>query len=217
MSGVAALLQERDGQLMQGRDMPSDLMRGLLANTATDAGLPGPDFQYGFGLMNTEAAANAIERKLYLRDSLEAGATPKTYTISIPKGCKALKVMLVWNDPATARQTPYAEPVLVNNLDLQLSLAGQDYLPWVCDHRPGHVEENAVRRLDTLNNIEQITLNASELGSASEATLTVKATAIAKGTQPYTLTWWYEDDEPRVLSPAYGQLVEPGGFGYPMV
>jgi len=35
---------------------PSALLRALLANTATDLGRPGPDFQFGYGLMNAEPA-----------------------------------------------------------------------------------------------------------------------------------------------------------------
>lgn len=62
VTGHAALLSERFAQLNGGREITSSLLRALLANTATDAGRPGPDFQYGYGVMDAERAANALEQ-----------------------------------------------------------------------------------------------------------------------------------------------------------
>ena len=62
VTGHAALLSERFAQLNGGREITSSLLRAILANTATDAGRPGPDFQYGYGVMDAERAANALEQ-----------------------------------------------------------------------------------------------------------------------------------------------------------
>ncbi len=35
-------------------------MKGLITHTATDLGNAGPDYIYGWGLMNTEAAAEVM-------------------------------------------------------------------------------------------------------------------------------------------------------------
>ncbi len=62
VTGHAALLSERFAQLNGGREITSSLLRAILANKATDAGRPGPDFQYGYGVMDAERAANALEQ-----------------------------------------------------------------------------------------------------------------------------------------------------------
>jgi len=73
VTGSAALVVERYAQLHQGQNIPSVLLRGLLANTATDAGRPGPDFQYGYGVLNAEKAVVAVENGWYNTGTLEAG------------------------------------------------------------------------------------------------------------------------------------------------
>lgn len=214
VTGTAALVSERYTQLNQGREIRSDLLRALLANTATDAGRPGPDFMYGYGIMNAERAVKAIEQHLYLHDSL-ANAQSKLHTIPIPSGCTGLRVMLVWNDPVAMRATQWGDRVLINDLDLSLKAGANDYLPWVCKALKGHVTDYAAREKDTLNNIEQVTLNASELGGRASVTISVVGSEIPAGLQHYTLTWWYEYDEmPRILAPTFGAKLLPGELAY---
>jgi len=213
VSGTAALITERYAQLNQGRELPSALLRGLLANTATDAGRPGPDFQYGYGIMNAERAVVALENAWYLADSLQHGMV-KNHTINIPKGCQGLRVMLVWNDPVVAKSHAFRERALVNDLDLVTTVGTTDYLPWVCDTARNGLENNASRSVDHLNNIEQVTLTAEELAGATQVTVTVKGSEIPTQHQDYTLVWYLEEGEPRVVSPANGDLCTPGGDCY---
>lgn len=165
VTGTAALLSERYAQLHQGQEIPSDLLRAILANTATDAGRPGPDFQYGFGIMNGEKAAIALENQYHAQDAVANGEN-KQLTIQIPAGCQELRVMLVWNDPPSVKADEWGDRTLVNDLDLSLTVGSTNYLPWVCDPTKGNLLKNAVRNSDHLNNIEQITLTAHELQGA---------------------------------------------------
>ena len=208
VSGHASLLQERYAQLFAGRYMRSDLLRALLANTATDAGRPGPDFQFGYGIMNAEKAVRALEQGYYRFDSVELKKNNE-FKIAVPAGCKGLRVMIAWNDPAYGAQSQWGSKVLVNDLDLILQGAGKSYQPWVCNPTKGHVADNASRGVDTLNNIEQVTLSADELVGVGEVAVTVRGTIIANGVQGYTLTWWFDEDVLRLVAPANGQLATP--------
>lgn len=206
VTGHAALISERYAQLNQGKGMPNVLLRALLANTATDAGRPGPDFQFGYGIMNAEHAVEALENGWYLQGELELGRS-LTQRIAVPPEATAVKVMLVWNDPAVAKEYKFRDKTLVNDLDLTVN----EYLPWVCDHRPEGLEKNAERKVDTLNNIEQVTLSRADLKGVTEIAMTVKAHAVAQGVQGFVLTWYFEVPEPRVISPADGMLCSQNG------
>ena len=213
VTGHAALIVERYAQLNGGKDMPSVLLRNLLANTATDLGRPGPDFQFGYGLMNAERAVQALEHSWYLNDNVNNGQT-KSHKITIPTGCKGLRVMLVWNDPASAKEYAWEESILVNDLNLSVKVGNTPFLPWVCDPSFGKVEEPAARKVDNLNNIEQVTLNTDELKGANEVTVTIEGKRITNTSQAYSLTWYFEEDEPRLISPADGMQVAAGGECY---
>ena len=213
VSGTTALLAERYAQLNQGREIRSDLLRSILANTATDIGRPGPDFQYGYGIMDAEKAAITLENGYYHYDSLAMGQVNE-WEIPIPSACQGLRVMIAWIDPPAYKTPQWGSRVLINDLDLSLEVGGTTYLPWVCNGTKGHVEDNAARAVDTLNNMEQITLNQSELRGKQGVKVLVKGREISKGKQRYVLTWWYDEDTPRVGSPASGMALEPGKQAY---
>jgi len=112
--------------------------------------------------MNAERAAVSLENGWYCLDSLKLGDRYKR-TLSIPKGCTGVRVMLTWNDPTVVRPAAYGQRALVNDLNLSLIVGGVDYHPWVCDNSRWGLEKPATRKVDNLNNIEQITLSASTL------------------------------------------------------
>lgn len=212
VTGHAALIQERYAQLNSGAEMHSALLRALLANTADDAGRPGPDFQFGYGIMNAEQAVLALEERQYMMGTVSHGQV-FTHKIAVPKGIEGLRVMVVWNDPPAAKASAWGDRTLVNDLDISVSASGKSYLPWVCNPRKGHVEDNAKRRVDNLNNIEQVTLTSSEIGGLNEVEVTVLGSEVGQGTQDFALTWCYDRKMPRVISPADGMLLTPGGKG----
>jgi len=104
--------------------------------------------------------------------------------------------------------------VLINDLDLSLEVGGITYLPWVCNGTKGHVEDNAARTVDSLNNMEQITLSQSELRGQQGVKVQVKGRKVPKSKQRYVLTWWYDEGTPRVVSPTSGMALEPGKQAY---
>ncbi|MGB4061799.1 MAG: IPTL-CTERM sorting domain-containing protein [Burkholderiaceae bacterium] len=58
----ALLLQQYHASVNSGRYMKAATLKTLVMGTAEDLGQPGPDFKFGYGLMNTEAAALAIKK-----------------------------------------------------------------------------------------------------------------------------------------------------------
>lgn len=208
-SGTLALIAQRYGQLNQGREIRTDLLKALVANTADDRGVAGPDFVYGYGILNAEVAVEALEHGYYHLDSVEVGGT-YTQQIPIPAGTQGLRVMIGWVDPAVQKTYTFGMKAMVNDLDLSVKAGTTNYLPWVCDPTKGHVEDPAQRKVDNLNNLEQVTLNAEELAGQTSITVTVKGTEVDRGHQHFALTWWIEDGVPQVESPAYGQQFAPG-------
>ena len=73
---------------------------------------------------------------------------------------------LAWNDPPALPNAPKA---LRNDLDLELSLpaTSQLWLPWVLDHFPksDSLQLLPVRRRDSLNNVEQISIDNPGAGN----------------------------------------------------
>src|SRR5439155_25524271 len=89
-----------------------------------------------------------------------ANATAQTFTVPMPAGIKKLKGTIVWNDPPAS---PNAAKSLVNDLDLELLYpsSGQSWRPWVLNTfpHPDSLQQPAARKRDSLNNVEQITLD----------------------------------------------------------
>ncbi len=85
-AGSAGLLQQYYNDL-SGSFMLSATLKALIIHTADEAGPdPGPDYMFGWGLMNTETAAEAITNdgysSLIMEDSLANGATFEIDVIS---------------------------------------------------------------------------------------------------------------------------------------
>jgi hypothetical protein len=105
----------------------------LAIHTANEAGLnPGPDYKFGWGLLNTSEAAITLNNALstnnaststdqVFEDVLQNQST-KTYTV-VASGKKAFKATLAWTDvKGTANNTlNNSTPKLINDLDLKIS------------------------------------------------------------------------------------------------
>lgn len=205
-TGTLALITERYHQLHNGAEPPSALLRALIANTADDAGRWGPDYVYGYGVLNGERAVESLEKGWYVHgEPLRAKDPARTHAIQVPAGTARLRVMITWNDTVSAKEYAYREPALINDLDLQLELAGKRYLPWVLD--PKSPRKSAVRGVDRLNNIEQITI---ENPTAGLCNISVLPSRVVSAKQDYVLTWYFESSALHLTSPNGGEVYEPG-------
>lgn len=171
VSGSVALLQEHHDN-MYGTFLTAATLRGLVIHTAREAGQnPGPDYIFGWGLMDTGAAANLISNKNFTsvieENTLNDG---ETYTLNVnaidPN--TPLVVTIAWTDPAGGVQNldipDDPTPRLVNDLDLKVIAPDgtTEFLPWTLD--PAQPSTAATNNINNVDNVEKIEIpNATGL------------------------------------------------------
>jgi hypothetical protein len=164
VSGIAIDLQQAYKNL-HGNFPSAALIKAILLNSADDAGVKGIDFISGYGAANGFKAMRTVLNARHFNGNISNAATD-VLNLIIPANMKQLKLTLVWNDPPAA---PNAAKALKNDLDLELSLpaTSQSWQPWVLSHFPNvdSLQKLPVRKRDSLNNVEQITLDNPPAGN----------------------------------------------------
>ncbi len=200
VSGSAAVVQ----QVLANNGPGSELIRAILIHSADDIGAPGPDFESGFGNLNLKKAISLADGKSFATGNVSEGQTI-SIPLNIPDQIKQVKITLVWNDPTAAL---FASKALFHNLDLTLlDPQGNEHFPWVLNAYPqlDSLHQVAHRGRDTLNNVEQITV---ELPASGLWEIRVSGAQIPGGKQHFALAWsWdtfqhFEWDYPFVNDPA---------------
>ncbi|HUS01779.1 MAG TPA: S8 family serine peptidase, partial [Chitinophagaceae bacterium] len=157
VAGTALLLQHQY-KLLNNSLPPNALVKAILINSADDVGNKEVDFANGYGSLNALNAVRTLQNGRVLSGSV-ANAVTQTFNVTVPAGIKKLKLTLVWNDPPAIANATRA---LVNDLDLELinTASGEIWKPWVLYSFPhiDSLQKLAVRKRDSLNNAEQITL-----------------------------------------------------------
>lgn len=197
-SGLAALTQ-RYKQLNAGAQPRADLLKTIILNGTLDVGNPGPDFSFGFGLMDMYRSFQILDSGHYFTSTLSNGAT-QTFNISVPANTGQVKVMLYWND---VEGSPSAAIALVNDLDLTVTdPANILHFPLVPDPMPANVNNNATEQPDHLNNAEQVTINNAATGNY---TITVKGYNIPQGPQRYVVAYDVIPNDVHLTFPIGGE------------
>ncbi len=201
ITGGLALLSQRYQQLF-GANPDGSLLKTLVLNGANDLGNPGPDFIYGFGLMNLYHSIQMLNNHQYLVDSIANGNT-KTHSIVIPPNTAAVKVLLYWNDPAAS---PMSSIALVNDLDLKVVAPNaSQHLPLVLDATPANVNNPATEGADHLNNAEQVVIQNPVAGSYD---VKISGFAIPSGKQVYTVAYDFIPVGIRINFPVQGASIK---------
>ena len=169
VSGALLLLQELHGKLNGGQWMRASTLKALAVHTTKEAGSsPGPDYSFGWGLLDVDAAARVLSKRDDINTFVIEGELLNDEThewILTPQPNQKITATLVWTDPAglppsTALDPPYK--MLVNDLDLRLSDAnGAIHYPWVLD--PGNPPGAAIRADNSRDNVEKIEFSFPEL------------------------------------------------------
>ena len=141
VAGSLFLLQELYSQKYNGNFMKAATLKALAIHTATEAGnAPGPDYKFGWGLLNVEKAANVIKFGNASTDKiseeiLNNNDTIKYYVTATGNG--KLMATICWTDPVGSVSTTNLlnNPALklVNNLDIRIIQKNKVYMPWVLD------------------------------------------------------------------------------------
>jgi hypothetical protein len=185
IAGVSAQLYELYASQNNGDHPPAALIKATLLNTATDYGNVGPDFKFGWGIVNGRRAGKLIEDERYLSSEVSQGIT-NNHTINVPTGTSQVRFMLYWNDPAAAAG---ASPALVNDLDLVVkNPSNTSFLPWVLDTtpNPANLDAPATNGIDRLNNMEQVLINNPAAGNY---TIEVTGFNVPIGPQEYFIVY----------------------------
>ncbi len=164
VAGSLILLQQYHKE-MTGEFMWSSSLKGLIIHTADDAGTAGPDYSFGWGLLNAESAAEVLAQPLR-HPFVETSLSPAdTFTYEITSdGDQAIRATLCWTDPAAEVLPPALNdrsPRLVNDLDLRIiATSGPDsgtvYEPFLLS--PENPSAEAVTGDNIVDNVEMTDL-----------------------------------------------------------
>ena len=204
ISGVLAQLYQAYRELNSGLDPESGLLKACLLNTAQDYGNTGPDFSYGWGIVNALKAVKVLEENRY-QDSLIDNGDLHTINFNIPEGTKEARIMLYWMDP---ERSPSSSISLLNDLDLKISNNNGDFYPWVLNPTPNSslLSLPATTGEDHLNNMEQVTIFDPTSGNY---TAEISGFNIPVGPQKYYILYEFISDEIIVTYPMGGEGVIP--------
>ena len=184
VSGAIALLVERYRAVTGGVTPTPHLIRALLAETAVDLGNPGPDYAYGWGLMDARAALEVIDvdegsGRRFVLDGVINNAV-RRYDLDLADA-GSLKITLAWTDPPASAG---AASALVNDLDLKLIAPnGAVYYPYSLGGFRDPGARATVAGPNTVDNIEQVLVAAPMAGHWQ---VEVRGTQV-QGTQPFAL------------------------------
>lgn len=192
VTGSIALLQELF-QREHGQLMKSATVKSLLFHTANEAGPgPGPDYRFGWGLLNAEAAAKHILEidslnTIVLEDTLQDGEVFE-YSFWSKKN-EPIVATVAWTDPPgnpVSPQVDAADLMLINDLDMRIiDESGKEYEPWILDpERPGRA---ATKGDNFRDNVEQVVLELPE-GRKYKLQINHKG-ALVDGEQAFSLAF----------------------------
>jgi serine protease AprX len=219
VAGGAILLQQYYNNL-HNNFMKAATLKGVILHTVDEAGASnGPDYSFGWGLLNTEKAAIAIANLANASSiaelNLSEGATySKTVTATGNTAFgDVLTVSISWTDPATLRQNlPSSSEddraaMIENDLDLTVtSSAGVIYRPWKLDPvNPSIAATTGVNDVDNFEKIEidqltgDFTINVAHKGSLIGASQDY--TLIITGANPGTLSSNSEEISKFIMYP----------------
>ena len=190
ITGSLYLLQEYYAQKNSGTFMRAATLKGLACHTAFDAGNVGPDYIFGWGLLDMKSAAQAITDngvKSRIRENTLAQGATQTFNV-VASGNGPLVATISWTDPAGSI-TPDGTindrtPKLVNDLDIRISDGTSTYMPWVLD--PNHPSVAATTGDNIRDNIEQVYIAGAIPGRTCTIKVSHKGT-LRSGSQAYSL------------------------------
>lgn len=203
--GTTALLVQHYRNLNAAAFPRSATMKGLIIHTAADGGNAGPDYRFGWGLIDAAAAAS------FLTDSESASPVSRTLTEATYSGSTIdytftytgsgqIKATICWTDPPAGSLTSAtalddATPALVNDLDLTIigPPGSTTYWPWTLN--PASPTTAAVRTTrNAVDNVEQVRIDApaagaytvrvSHTGASFNQAFSLLTTSLAPGVPP---------------------------------
>ncbi|HXD76723.1 MAG TPA: GEVED domain-containing protein, partial [Puia sp.] len=174
----------------------------LLIHTADEAGqYPGPDYAFGWGLIDMVKAAAVItsdntdhDQQIHESSLVTGSKDSETWNI-VASGKTPVSATICWTDPAGAIATiPGNEHnfkdvtiKLVNDLDLRIkdNVTGTVYMPWTLD--PANPGAAAVKSDNFRDNVEKVEVGDSLIPGRSYTITITHKSSLARGSQNYSL------------------------------
>ncbi len=198
-AGSAYLLVHLFHTLFTNQVMRASTLKALLIHTADDKGNAGPDYEYGWGLINVQAAADllaAYRSNAGTRRVVEDRVATSRTQVEVAfewDGESPVKATLCWTDPAGSATASHDDRGgrLVNNLDLRV--IGPDaaiHRPWVMpfvgDWSLASCAYAATVGSNMTDNVEQVLIAAPSAAGVYTARVTFAGT-LTNGSQPFSL------------------------------
>ena len=200
-SGSLLLLQELYARLKNGEFLRAATIKGLAIHTASEAGsAPGPDYKFGFGLLNVEKAASVISASVANNNNASSehlmfenvfNATTTSFSTNvIASGKGQLRATISWTDPKGNVETVNVlndpTPKLVNDLDVRVTTnnGAKIFRPWVMI--PSSPSSDPSPGDNVLDNVEVVDVDSTIPGQSYTVTVSYKNT-LQRGTQAYSL------------------------------
>jgi hypothetical protein len=200
-AGSAFLLQEYYQKKTSGTFMFSSTLKGLLIHTADEAGpTPGPDYAYGWGLINMQKAAAVItanfsdQSQQMIQSELNGTTTTQTFTIRA-SGNMPVKATLCWTDPpapgvsvpANSHNFVDTSIKLIDDLDLRItdSATGKVFMPWMLN--PAKPGAAATKGDNIRDNVEKVELGDSTIPGRTYYVKVSYKRGLSRGKQAYSL------------------------------
>ncbi len=221
-AGTAALLVELYGTLFPGEAMRASTLKGLLIHTADDLGNPGPDYRFGWGLLNGAAAAALIHD--FAENPLTRRITEDTLTAANPvhrhefvwDGETPVRATLSWTDPAGSATSAHDSrlPHLVNNLHLTVEgPEGEIFHPYVMPFVGTWTEASmslpASTGVNNTDNVNQVFIAEPPAPGVYTAVVTYTG-SLTNNQQTYSLLLTASANEEPPAPPLSLSAVSPG-------
>ena len=171
VSGSMALLQLHYQNTHNDEVMRASTLKALVLHSADEAGEhEGPDYIFGWGLMNAERAAGIISDDVsqnVIDEQLITSGEVFTREVVVPEG-KDLRVTICWTDPAGTPVSPQLNPsdiMLVNDLDIKIEDSNSNiYFPYSLDRdNPSAAATTTMKNY--VDNVEMIYMQDIEPGT----------------------------------------------------
>jgi subtilisin family serine protease len=187
VTGSTALLVQRYTQLYgSSNDLLSSTMKDLICHTADEAGsASGPDYRFGWGLMNTASMIGLLnthhatgDRLTHIKQVVLGNGDFVEFTVKAIGGTTPLKVTGCWTDPAgtvPAKALDADVAALVNDLDVRVTQGATTYYPWKLN--PASFTAAATNISDNnRDNVEQVLIASPTAAQTYTVRVTHKGT-----------------------------------------
>jgi hypothetical protein len=185
VTGAIALLLQHYKNTHSGYIPLSSTIKAILIHTADESGdNPGPDYKYGWGLLNTYKAVQLISQDQTKPTTIQENdlLNGQSFTMSnlYNDGTQPIKITLVWNDLPPANMV--SGPILMRDLDVKLIKGGVTYYPYKLN--PASPSSAATTGDNNKDNVEQIFLQSP---GAGYYTVVVSHEGTLSSTQKFSL------------------------------